>query len=331
METGKEQLNKFFGEFFQLMRRAEPSTYDDFMRRAEEEFVRLGYREEISQSIENILIVRLDVIGDMVLTSGFLREVRANFPRARITLVVSPLVYSIVELCPYVNEVLTFGKNKIERSFPIILEYLALFCRENLWHRNFSIAFSPQWGTDNLPGLIMCWLSGAKERIGFSEFPAESWGEIPPAAVAKRDNLFLTKNIVTPRSVVTEIEKTLYLLEAVGLKVNQTHIEIFFGAADFLRARELLKNIPSTCKKVLLGLGAGFPSRQYPAEKYLIALKELAKKNLVFVIVGGQSELDDANFIEKNKPLSCAPIISSKNAQRNRRFTVGVIHRRLIV
>ena len=302
METGKERLDKFFGEFFRLMRQAEPSTYFNFLRRAEEEFGRLGYREEISSGVENILIVRLDVVGDMILTSGFLREVRKNFPQARITLVCSPLVYPIVELCPYVNEILTFDKKIFVGKFLNMLEHIAVFCRKNFWQRHFSIAFSPQWGSHNLPGLIMCWLSGAKERIGFGEFPGESWGEKSPAHVAERDNFFLTKNIVTPRSAVAEIEKSFYLLEAVGLKVNQTHTELFFGAADVLQTRELLKNIPSTCKKVLLGLGAGILNRKYPAEKFLVALKELAIKNLVFVIVGGQAELDDANFIEKNLP-----------------------------
>ena len=297
-----ERLDRFFGEFFSLMRQADPSTYFNFLRRAEEEFKRLGYREEISAGVENILIVRLDAVGDMILTSGFLREIRKNFPNARITLVCSPLVYPVVELCPYVNEVLPFEKKFTVENFPAMLEALAVFCRENFWQKNFSIAFSPRWGDINLPELLMCWLSGARERVGFSGFPGGSWGQRVPPIAAARDNFLLTKNILTPRSVVAEVEKIFYLLQAAGLTVNQTHTELFFGAADFLRARELMKNIPSTTKKVLLGLGAGDPRRRYPVEKYLLALKELVKKNLAFVIVGGKSEQDDANFLEKNLP-----------------------------
>lgn len=252
-----EQLEQFFGEFFRLMHQAEPSTYNAFMKRAESEFKRLGYREQIPIGVENILIVRLDVIGDMVLTSGFIRELRKNFPNANITLIVSPLVYPIVELCPYVNEVLTFDIKKLGENFPSALEKIATFCKEHLWRKHFSIAFSPQWGSDNLPGLLMCWLSGARERVGYGEFPAESWGLKPPAFVEERDKFLLTKIIITPRSVVAEVEKHLYLLEAVGLKVNQNHMELFFDAADIFKALELLKGIPSNCKKVLLGLGAG--------------------------------------------------------------------------
>ena len=297
-----DRLDQFFEEFFRLLRQADPSTLGKFLARAEDEFCRQGYREEISSGVENILIVRLDVIGDMILTSGFIREVRKNFPRARITLVCSPLVHPIVELCPYVNEVLSFDAKNLDRNFSRMLETVAVFCREHFWQRHFSIAFSPQWGSHNIPALLMCWLSGARERIGFDEFPAKSWGEKPPDAVEILDNFLLTKNIVTPRSAVSEAEKLFFLLEAVGLKVNQTHMELFFEEADTLRARKLLENIPPTSKKVLLGIGAGFPGRKYPVEKFLVALKELAKKNLTFIIVGGKSEFKDANFLEKNLP-----------------------------
>ena len=302
-----EHLNRFFDEFFRLMRQTDPPAYNAFLNRAEAEFVRLGYREKIPAGVENILIVRLDVIGDMILTSSFIREVRVNFPQARITLVCLPFAYPIVELCPYVNEILIFdekflNKDFDNKNFAILLEKIAMFCKKNLWQKHFSIAFSPQWGSENLQGLLMCWLSGARERVGYGLNPYESWFGKPAPEKAALNNFLLTRNIVTPESVVSEMEKHLYFLETVGLKVNQTHNELWFGEADFIRAWEFLKNIPSTYKKVLLGLGAGGLNRKYPPEKYLVALKELVKKDLVFVIVGGQAELDDANFIEQNLP-----------------------------
>ena len=298
-----EQLTKFFGGWIREMNRADSSSNREFLMRAEEEFKRLGYRETASKCVEEILIVRLDVIGDMVLTSGFIREVRANFPTARITLVCSPLVYPIVELCPYVNEVLRFDiKNLDRRNFPTMLKPILTFCRENFWQKKISLTFSPQWGSDNLPGLLMCWLSGAWERVGFGTNPYASWLGKPSPSEEFIDNFLLTKNVVTPRSAVSEVEHHFYLLEGVGLTVNQNHMELFFGAADFFNARELLKRIPPTAKKVLLGLGAGGTNRKYPVEKYLVALKELANKKLVFVIVGGKAELKDANFLEKSLP-----------------------------
>ena len=40
-------MEKFFGEFFRLIKQADPSTYGAFLQRAEEEFKRQGWREEM--------------------------------------------------------------------------------------------------------------------------------------------------------------------------------------------------------------------------------------------------------------------------------------------
>ncbi|MBR4152872.1 MAG: glycosyltransferase family 9 protein [Selenomonadaceae bacterium] len=294
-------MEKFFAELIPRLK-ANPSRVSELMFETEAAFKRAGYREKVPATVENILIVRLDVIGDMILTSGFIREVKANFPKARITLICSSLTFPLVELCPYVNEILTFDITKIGGAFPNALEKIVPFCQENLWRKRFSYAFSPQWGSWNLPMLLLCWLSGARERIGYGTNPYRSYGFEVSAEESAIDNFLLTKNITPPRSIVSDLRKNFYILEAAGFTVNSNHVELFYGAEDFYRARELLKNIPPTCKKVILGLGAGGDSRKYPVEKYLIALKELAKKNLVFVIVGGKSELKDAEFIEKNMP-----------------------------
>ena len=292
-------MEKFFAEWLARLE-TEPEKLSELLLAAEAEFVRAGYRKEISAGVENILIVRLDRIGDMFLTSGFLREVRANFPRARITLVCMPQVFSVVELCPYVNEVLTFDRNALSPEMPVMFEQIVTFCREKLWRRRFSMALLPQWGANNFPGLLIAWLSGARERIGYCHKPYISWvGEPAPTEMAI-DNFLLTNSVVSPRSAVAEIQKHYYLLTAMGLPIERDNVELFYGAADVLRARELLRGVAG--KKVILGIGAGDPNRKYPAEKFLPALKVLAAKDLCFVIVGGQSELDDANLIEHNLP-----------------------------
>ena len=148
----------------------------------------------------------------------------------------------------------------------------------------------------------MAWLSGARERIGFGYSAQKNWRNDIPQHIIKQDKFFLTRNIITPSDIIAMPELYAYLLETIGLKVEQMYNELFFGEADVIQACELLKDIPPTYKKVLLGIGGSNGGNKYPVEKYLVALKELVKKDLVFVIVGGKSELDDANFIEQNLP-----------------------------
>ena len=243
------------------------------------------------------------LIGDMILTSGFIREVRKNFPQARITLLVfaNSNIRAVVELCPHVNEVLILDRKLFIGSFVEVMERAAVFCRDNLWQKKYSIAFSPRWHSDTLPCLILAWLSGARERIGYGTYPFSRLGD-PPPQIAAQDNFFLTKKIVTPQNIMHDAAKNLYLLAAAGFKVDETHMELWYSAEDFQRAKDLLEDIPPNCKKVILGIGASEPNRKYPVERYLVALRELAAKDLCFVIVGGQAEVADANFIEQNLP-----------------------------
>ena len=73
-------------------------------------FARASSEQNLKDTVDSILVIRLDEIGDMVMLSPFLRELRRNNPRAHITLVVKPEVYNLVERCPYVNEVLSFSR-----------------------------------------------------------------------------------------------------------------------------------------------------------------------------------------------------------------------------
>lgn len=303
MPPPHERLNVFFGELFARLRKEKPKDYGPTLIEIEQKFHETGYRDKDSSSVENILIVRIDAIGDQILTSGFIREVRKNFPHARITLLVNPTVYPIVELCPYVNEVLSLDKNELRVDLPIMLERIAVFCRDNLWRKNFSIAFSPRWSSDTMPEVFTVYLSGALERIGYGTNPFKSWMNEIPAETVELDNFLLTKNIVTPRNVISDVKKNFYLLTAAGFQVTKTHMELWYSMEDFQRAKLLLEDLPPSAKKIILGIGASAPTKKYPVDKLLVALKNLlSRKDLVFIIVGAKSEANEAEFLEKNLP-----------------------------
>ncbi len=254
--------------------------------------------------VENILIMRMDAIGDMVLTSGFIREVRVNFPHAYITLVAESLTYSMVEFCPYVNEVLAFDRKKsLPGNLIDDLEAIALFCRQHFWQKKISLAFSPKTGAWKIPALWMMWLSGARERIGYGLKNYRERSDNVPVKVNDLDRFLLTKNPILPHEgLIPDIEKYFYLLTLGGLKIRDMQPEIFYTATDFYRAGEYLSKLPDSCKKISLGIGASKLNKKYPVQMLVVALNELAKRNFAFVIIGGKSELDDADYLEQNLP-----------------------------
>ena len=54
-----------------------------FRQDMEKEFARLGFREPSSKegSVQKILILRLDAVGDFILLTPSIRAIRENFPR----------------------------------------------------------------------------------------------------------------------------------------------------------------------------------------------------------------------------------------------------------
>ncbi len=50
------------------------------------------------EEIKKVLVLKTDGIGDFVLTTPFLRELRAMLPKAQITLVVNPTIYNLAEV-----------------------------------------------------------------------------------------------------------------------------------------------------------------------------------------------------------------------------------------
>jgi len=94
-----------------------------------------------------ILIIRLDAIGDMVLMSPFLRELRGLYPGAHITLLVQPQVFNLVEMCPYIDEV------RVDLSLVW------------LWRQRWDLAISPRFDVDHFGASRILLLSFARRQV----------------------------------------------------------------------------------------------------------------------------------------------------------------------
>ena len=310
-----DNLTKYLTDAFAMASRDGRIEMMGFFAGMEKEFAAAGYREETG-GVKSVLIVRLDVVGDSIITTGFVREVRRNYPKAHITFVVSPLVKPLVEFCPYVNDVLAFEAHFNPAGLISMIAECANFARNSLWQRHYDVAFCPQWGSENISGLFTAYFSGARERIGFGHYPIHAWMGNPPPNIAAVDEKLLTKNIITTREQVSEAEKAFYVLTAAGFKVEDTSMELWFNSADAISAKNFIKNIAPDRLKIVLGLGAGDNSRKYPAEQWIEALKEIAKDNVHFIIIGGKSESEDARTAAKNLPADKITDLTGKTTLR---------------
>lgn len=261
-----------------------------FFERTEQSFQAMGFREPHSSGVENILVLSLDVMGDFILRSGFLRELRANYPSARITLVVSDYIFPLAELCPYVNEVLHFDTRIPETNkLAIILMNIMNFAMRNLWRRHFTKCFCPQGGGFKDITIFMAYLSGASERIGF-EYPKHL------------TDVFFNRVPAASKHLIHVVDQTFHMLTELGLSIRDKSLELWYDAEDIQTVRRLLENVPNEKKLIAVGLGAGNLNRKYPVELYAQALRSIIQDHEECLLIGGPNEREDSARLQSMLP-----------------------------
>lgn len=262
-------------------------------------------------AVREILVIKLDGIGDAVLLSPFLRELRRMSPAARITYVASRTAAPLLEQCPHVDEVLVFDCDvpRLFRPFGHALRAFRLGRRISQ-NRAFDVAIVPRWDTDGAyAGLVVAGTS-APVRITYSErttprkqFLNRGFDALYTFAYYPQD---------TANETVHEVLRNLDLLSAVGGRPGDSTLEAWPDAKDETAASAVLASIPVQAKRVVaLGIGAGAPHRQWPVDRFA-ALADWLWKELgaVCVLIGGRGDLECAGLISDAINVPCVDVVS---------------------
>jgi heptosyltransferase-2 len=231
-----------------------------------------------------ILVVRLDAIGDAILNTPFLRELRRSAPQAWITLVARPQVFNLLEKCPHVNEVIAFdlrgaGLGRHARAFRL--------AAIRLWRRRFDMAIIPRWGADHYRATYLAYFSGAPRRVGYSESVRDTKQRIN----AGFDRMLT--DVLTDRSPKHQVEYNLDVLRFLGGEVADARLEVWLDEEDRSFADKLFstRGIGQNDLVVAIVPGARLPRKQWPVERFIevgrLLLREYGPK---LVIVGGPGE-----------------------------------------
>lgn len=186
----------------------------------------------------HVLVVRLDELGDVVLTTAFLRELRRFAPSARITLAVNPATAALMRGCPYVDAVEVMAVSGPTVLRPVLLPWRAWRLARR-WRRAANgppvdVALLPRWASDAVFATYLAYFSGAPMRVGFSE------------RVDARKRAFnrgydrLLTHAMRGRGWQHEVEHTLDLLRFFGIEPRETALELWEGPEAAVDARALL-------------------------------------------------------------------------------------------
>jgi ADP-heptose:LPS heptosyltransferase len=219
------------------------------------------------RDVKNLLCVRLDSLGDVLMTTPAVRALRETFG-CRLTLLTSPAGAALDGLLPEADEVLVWRapwmKGTPAGDDLAFLDKLRGFD---------AAAIFTVYSQSALPAAYLCRLAGIPRRLAHS-----------------RENPYhlLTDWVPDPEpgsTVRHEVRRQLDLVAAVG---GRTHDErLSFRVPSLARERVAALELPSPL--VVVHPGASAASRRYPPESYARAL-ELLGCEVVFT--GDAAERD---------------------------------------
>jgi len=234
------------------------------------------------KDLKNVLVVKLDEIGDAVMLTPFVRELRGGLPDAWITLVVKPELKELWETCPYVNDVVAFDRQTGFASLKSHRRAIS-FARKELWNRRFDMAIVPRWDADYYGASFLAYFSGARHRVGYSEKVTGTKGEQNRGY----DRLFTL--VSSYAGVKHESERNLDLLRGLGIKAERAKTELWLNKEDIAFAEAAL--VKGSALKVALGIGATSGKRVWPLENFRELAHRLSRERGATVIVlGGEKE-----------------------------------------
>src|SRR4051812_25722337 len=220
----------------------------------------------------NLLTVRLDNTGDVVMLSPAIRAIKETLPDAQLTLLGTPAGSAVAPLLPWVDDTIvvspmwqSIGGQTFDPAGDRALIGL-------LAERKFdgALIFTSFRQSPHVPAYV-CYLAGIPLRAGESK-------EFGGAA--------LTNELTPVADEIHQVERNLRLVENLGMTVRDRRLCLSIPDANRREAADLRTEhgIDNERPLVLIHPGCSAPSRRYPTERFAEIAASLLSAGLQVVI-----------------------------------------------
>jgi lipopolysaccharide heptosyltransferase II len=243
------------------------------------------------KNAKNLLCVRLDAMGDVLMSTPAFRALKESIPSSRITLLTSASGAEIARLIPEVDDILVYDAPWLKATQPRTNSQLDHQWITNLREMQFdgAVIFTV-YSQNPLPSALMCFLA-----------------DIPLRAAHCRENPYqlLTHWIPDrePQDLLRhEVRRQLDLVKALDCVPSHEKLSLQCTHPAQERIEKLLEVLeiePST-KWVMIHPGASASSRRYPPALFAKVAAQLIKESHMRVIfTGSESERPIIEEIQK--------------------------------
>jgi lipopolysaccharide heptosyltransferase II len=225
-----------------------------------------------------VLAVRLDALGDVLMTTPALRALKEDRPHRRLALLTSPAGASAAPLLPDVDEVIVYAAPWMKATPPRQDPGPDDAMVERLRAARFDAAvIFTVYSQSPLPAALFCYLAGVPRRLAHC-----------------RENPYqlLTDWVPDPEpthQVRHEVRRQLDLVATVGCRARDEHLSLRLPAEAVRRVDALLGGLGLEPGRgwVVVHPGASAPSRRYPAAGFAEVARRLAAATGARVLLTG--------------------------------------------
>ncbi len=239
----------------------------------------------IWRDVRRVLAVRLDNLGDVLMTTPALAAIRASVPGVHLALLASSSGAALAGLLPDVDAFIEFPAPWMKAA--AANDDLSLGAREKTMveaiaaHRFDAAVIFTVCTQSALPAALMCRMAGIRRRLAHS-----------------RENPYglLTQWVVETDHVGDgtrhEVQRQLALVSSVGWKTADDRLRLQPGAehAQAARAARAAAGLRVDLPYVVVHPGASAPSRRYPAERLGYAADRIAEATGCAIVFTGSAD-----------------------------------------
>jgi len=236
-----------------------------------------------NQNYKRILVIRLDKIGDVVLSTPVIKALRDAYPDSYIAFMVRPYAKQVVKGNPYLDRALVYDKYRDEKGIIGNWKFIS-----ELRKRRFDIAIilHPTKRSHIVP-----FLAGIPERVGYD----------------RKLGFLLTKKVPHTKQMGLkhEIDYTLDMLRYIGVEPKDRTLHMPINDMSDAKVRHIFEvnGIGENDTTVVINPGASCPSKRWPPENFAKVADRLMEKygTKVILISSGEEKMIGADVAHSMK------------------------------
>ncbi|MDX2096797.1 MAG: lipopolysaccharide heptosyltransferase II [Leptolyngbyaceae cyanobacterium bins.59] len=254
---------------------------------------------------QNILCIRLDAIGDLIMTTPAIRAIKQSGGDRRLTLLTSPAGQGIAPFIPEIDAVISYDAPWMKATAPRTSSQPELEMVERLRLAQFDAAvIFTVFSQNPLPAAFLCYLANIPLRL---------------AHCHENPYQLLTDWVLDPepsQGIRQEVRRQLDLVASVGCQIADERMGLTVREADRQRVLGLLDELGVERDRpwVVIHPGATAASRRYPPEGFAAVARCLTlDANFQVILTGVESERELVQDIQNQMQCASCSLVGKLN------------------